>query len=87
MKLEEYREYLQGQDVPDDAIEKQMAIIGDFVKFLTALGLKKIRLLPGKRRWRGLPGSLSLKDAILWKISHPCAIMLTGSASASCMWL
>ena len=41
MKIEEYREYLQRQSIPGDAIEKQMAIIGDFVKFLTDLGLKE----------------------------------------------
>ena len=48
MKIEEYREYLQGQDVPDDAIEKQMATIGDFVEFLTDLGLKETAASAGK---------------------------------------
>ena len=41
MKTGEYREYLQGLGVPDDAIEKQIAIVGDFVEFLTDLGLKE----------------------------------------------
>jgi hypothetical protein len=48
MKIEEYREYLQGQDMPDDAIEKQMAIIEDFVEFLTDLGLKETAASAGK---------------------------------------
>jgi hypothetical protein len=33
MKLLEYRMYLQGQDIPDDALEQQMIIVGDFIKF------------------------------------------------------
>ena len=41
MKIEGYREYLQGRDIPADAIEKQISIIGDFVTFLTDLGLKE----------------------------------------------
>jgi hypothetical protein len=49
MKIEEYREYLQRQDVPGQAIEKQMAIVGDFVKFLTDLGLKETATTAGKK--------------------------------------
>ena len=41
MEAEEYREYLQGQDVPGDAIEKRMAIVGDFARFLAGLDLKE----------------------------------------------
>ena len=41
MKAEAYREHLQGQDVPDAAVERQMAVVGDFVRFLAALGLKE----------------------------------------------
>jgi hypothetical protein len=41
MKTGEYRDYLQGLGVPDDVIEKQIAIVGDFVEFLTDLGLKE----------------------------------------------
>jgi hypothetical protein len=48
MKIEEYREYLQRQRIPDDAIEKQVAIIGDFVNFLTDLGLKETSASAGK---------------------------------------
>ena len=48
MKIEGYREYLQGQDVSADAIEKQMAIIGDFVESLTDLGLKETAASAGK---------------------------------------
>jgi hypothetical protein len=48
MKIEEYREYLQRQSIPDDAIEKQVAIIGDFVNFLTDLGLKETSASAGK---------------------------------------
>jgi hypothetical protein len=48
MKIEEYREYLQGQNVPDDEIEKHMAIIGDFVEFPTDLGLKEATATAGK---------------------------------------
>ena len=39
MKIDEYREYLQRQSIPGAAIEKHMAIIGDFVQSLTDLGL------------------------------------------------
>ncbi|MBT7914737.1 hypothetical protein HN588_12615 [Candidatus Bathyarchaeota archaeon] len=39
MKIEEYREYLQGQGIPSDAIEKQITIIGDFARSFTDLGL------------------------------------------------
>ena len=41
MKIEEYGEYLRGQNIAVDAIEKQMTIIGDFITFLTDLGLKE----------------------------------------------
>lgn len=48
MKIKEYREHLQGQNVSEEAIEKKMAIIGDFVKFLGGLGLKKPIVAAGK---------------------------------------
>ena len=48
MKIKEYREYLQGQNISEDAIEKQMAIIGDFVKFLDGIGLKETIAAAGK---------------------------------------
>lgn len=48
MKIEKYREHLQRQDILGDAIEKQMAVIGDFVKFLTDLGLKETTATVGK---------------------------------------
>jgi hypothetical protein len=38
MRLEAYREHLQEQNVPDGAIEKRMAIVEDFARFLMALG-------------------------------------------------
>jgi hypothetical protein len=41
MKAGKYREYLQVQGIPDDAIEKQMTIVGDFSKFLADLGLEE----------------------------------------------
>jgi hypothetical protein len=37
MRIEEYREYLNGQDVPGDAIEKRMAVVGSLAGFLTDL--------------------------------------------------
>lgn len=49
MKIDEYREYLQEQNIPDDAIEKQQAIIGDLVNFLTDLGLKETAATAGKK--------------------------------------
>jgi hypothetical protein len=48
MNIEEYREYLKGQDIPDDTIEEHTAIIGDFVKFLTEFGLKETTATAGK---------------------------------------
>jgi hypothetical protein len=48
MKIEEYREYLQKQDIPDDTIEKQMSIISDFTRFLIDPGLKEITADAGK---------------------------------------
>jgi hypothetical protein len=48
MKVEEYKKHLQGQDIPDDAIEKQMAIVGDFAKFLTGFGLPETTVIAGK---------------------------------------
>jgi hypothetical protein len=41
VKIEEYREHLQGRGVSDDVIEKHTAIIRDFVNFLTSLGSKE----------------------------------------------
>jgi hypothetical protein len=49
MKLEEYREYLQRQDIPGPTIEKQMVIVRDFAKFLTGLGLKETATTAGKK--------------------------------------
>ena len=49
MKIEEYREYLQRQYIPSHAIEKQMAIVRDFVKFLTDLGLEETATIAGKK--------------------------------------
>ncbi len=40
MRIAEYREHLQVQDISMDVIEKQMVVVADFAKFLTALGLK-----------------------------------------------
>jgi hypothetical protein len=40
MRIAEYREYLQGLDIPIGTIEKQMAVVADFVRFIPALGLK-----------------------------------------------
>lgn len=48
MKLQEYRMYLQGQDIPRDVIEQQMILVGDFVKFLMNLGLKETAATAGK---------------------------------------
>jgi hypothetical protein len=48
MKTGRYREYLQRQGVPDDVIEKQIAIVGYFVEFLTDLGLKETTATAGK---------------------------------------
>ena len=48
MKIEGYREYLRGRDIPTDVVEKQMAIIGDFVKFLTDSGFKEATAAVGK---------------------------------------
>jgi len=48
MKIEEYREYLQGKDLPDDVIEKQQAIIGDLINFFTDLGLGEDTATAGK---------------------------------------
>jgi hypothetical protein len=48
MKTKEYTEYLRGQDVPEDAIEKRLAIIGDFVKFLADPGSKEDMATAGK---------------------------------------
>jgi hypothetical protein len=48
MKIREYREHLQRQDIPGDAIEKQMAVIGDFIKSLTDLDLKETTATAGK---------------------------------------
>lgn len=42
MKIEEYKEYLKGKGVSVDTIEKQIALIEDFVKFLTDSGLKEV---------------------------------------------
>jgi hypothetical protein len=49
MKIGEYREYLQERNIPDDAIEKQQAIIGDLVNFLTDLGLEETAAIAGKK--------------------------------------
>ncbi len=41
MRLAEYQEHLQGQNIPNDIIEKRMVVVADFAKFLAALGLKE----------------------------------------------
>jgi hypothetical protein len=41
MKLQEYRMYLREQGNPEDAIEQQMTLVGDFVKFLAEIGFHK----------------------------------------------
>lgn len=48
MQITEYKLYLQEQDIPDDVIEKRIAIIEDFIKFLTVLGLKETAATAGK---------------------------------------
>jgi len=48
MKLTEYKLYLQGQDIPDDVIERRIAIIEDFTKFLTGPGLRETADTAGK---------------------------------------
>jgi len=50
MRIEEYREYLQGQEILDDAVEERMAIVGEFVEFLTDLGSKEARATAGKEQ-------------------------------------
>ena len=41
MKIEVYREYLQGMGVSDDDIERQQAIIGDLINYLVDLGVEE----------------------------------------------
>jgi hypothetical protein len=48
MRTGEYRECLQGQGIPDDAVEERMAIVGDFARFLTDLGSKEPGSTAGK---------------------------------------
>lgn len=48
MKIEEYREYLQWQDIPDNTIEKRMSIVSDFARFLTGSDLKEMTTQAGK---------------------------------------
>jgi hypothetical protein len=48
MRIEEYREYLNGQDVPGDAIEKRMAIVEDLARFVTGLCEKDTTVTVGK---------------------------------------
>jgi hypothetical protein len=48
MKSEEYREYLRGRAVPDDAIEKRLAIVEEFAEFLAGLGLEENMAAAGK---------------------------------------
>jgi hypothetical protein len=48
MKIEAYREYLQGKDLPDDVIERQQAIIGDLINFFTDHGLGEDAAIAGK---------------------------------------
>jgi hypothetical protein len=48
MEPEGYRAHLQGQGVPEDAIERRLALIGDFVKFLAELGFKENMAAAGK---------------------------------------
>jgi hypothetical protein len=48
MRIEEYREYLRKQGIPGETIEKQMAIVEDFVGFFMDLGLKETTAAAGK---------------------------------------
>ncbi len=48
MKPEEYRAHLNRQGVPEDAIERRLAIIEDFVEFLAGLGFKENAATAGK---------------------------------------
>ena len=48
MKIGDYREYLQRQGIPGDAIEKQMKIVGDFVTFVTDPGINETIATAGK---------------------------------------
>jgi len=48
MKVKEYREHLQRQGMPGEAIEKQLNMIRDFVTFLTEPGLNETIATAGK---------------------------------------
>jgi hypothetical protein len=48
MKLQEYRMYLEEQDIPGDVIEQQMILVGDFAKFHMDLSLKGTTATAGK---------------------------------------
>lgn len=48
MKNGDYREYLERQGIPGEAIEKQMKIVEDFVTFLTGPGSKETISSAGK---------------------------------------
>jgi hypothetical protein len=48
-KIEEYRAYLQGQNISDDTIAQQITIVGDFVEFLTTPGQQQTLSTAGKK--------------------------------------
>ena len=90
MKIQEYRAYLQGQGVPDDAIEKRLAIIGDFVKFLADLSFKENTATAGKEEVEKFARKLiaegsntlenfsSLRDYTNWLGHRKLYVALTG---------
>lgn len=62
MKTEEYIKYLQKQDLPEDTIEKQMAMVGDFIQFLMGQGLKEIAADSGKEEVERYAGKLIVEE-------------------------
>jgi hypothetical protein len=56
MKIEEYGEYLEKQDVPAETIESRLSIIGDFTNFLVQHGLTETAA--GKEEADGYAGKL-----------------------------
>ena len=59
MRLDEYRHHLQEQGLPGDGIEKRMAIVRDFVAFLTTPASSEIPAAAGKEEVRRLARRLS----------------------------
>jgi hypothetical protein len=48
MKSKEYQEYLRGRAVPDNVIEKRLAIVEEFAEFLAGLGFEENAAAAGK---------------------------------------